>query len=172
MAAATTSVATMAKSNIRLSAGGCGLKVDITPRLSHPSHVRAALRHIIVLTVIAAAVAGDVRLCAGWHSTPEARMDCCQDESDCPMHSDQTLPAAHSTAVSQAQADACCATSEQGSSRSTSQVTALQQPALLVSIAGAPTVVPVPAASGDSRQPLASNSPPIARYLLLSVIIV
>ena len=162
----------MAKSNIRLSAGGCGLKVDITPRLSHPSHVRAALRHIIVLTVIAATVAGDVRLCAGWHSTPEARMDCCQDESDCPMHSDQTLPAAHSTAVSQAQADACCATSEQGSSRSTSQVTALQQPALLVSIAGAPTVVPMPAASGDSRQPLASNSPPIARYLLLSVIIV
>jgi hypothetical protein len=134
--------------------------------------VRAALRHIIVLTVIAAALVADARLCAGWTSTPEARMDCCQDESDCPMHGGQMPSAAHSRALSQARADACCATSEQGSSSRTSQVTAVQQPAVLVSIAGWPAVVPVPSASGESRQPLATNSPPIARHLLLSVLIV
>jgi hypothetical protein len=130
------------------------------------------VRHIIVLAVIAAALVADAPLCAGWNSTPEARMDCCQAESDCPMHSDQTLPGAHSTAVSQAQADACCATSEQGSSSSTSRVNTIQQPALLVSIAGGPAVVPLPAPPGGSRQPLATNSPPIARHLLLSVLIV
>ena len=135
--------------------------------------MRAALRHIIVLTVIAAALVPDARLCAGWNSTPEARMDCCQAESDCPMHGGGQMPsAAHSRALSQARADACCATSEQGSSSRTSQVTALQQPAVLASIAGWPAVVPVPSASGESRQPLAANSPPIARHLLLSVIIV
>ena len=148
------------------------LNVDIPARLSHPNHVRAVLRHIIVLALIATAVVADAHLCAGWTSTPEARMDCCRAESDCPMHGGQMPPTAQSQPPSQAQADACCATSEQGSSSNTSQVTALQQPGLLVSIAGGLAVVPVPAAPGESRQPLATNSPPIARHLLLSVLIV
>lgn len=146
--------------------------VDIGQPLFHAKWVRAVVRHVIVLAVMAAAVVGDLRLCAGWTSTPEARMDCCEDESDCPMHSGQTPPGGHRQAHSQAQADACCAISEQGSSSSTSQVTTVQQPAVLVSIAGGPAVVLVPAASSESRQPLATNSPPIARHLLLSVLIV
>lgn len=63
----------------------------------------------LVLSLVGAGVAP----CAGWASSAQARHDCCI-EGQCP---DQLKTDDHSTGhtgpVSQAQADACCAASEQ-----------------------------------------------------------
>lgn len=52
--------------------------------------------------------------CAGWATSPEARMDCCEDGS-CPMHAAARAHGAH-RATTQAQADSCCAVSDPGDS--------------------------------------------------------
>jgi len=54
----------------------------------------------------ALSLADGVIECAGWQSSPAARMACCESGT-CPMHRDETGAAS----VTQAQADSCCAVS-------------------------------------------------------------
>ena len=110
--------------------------------------------------------------CAGWETTAQTRHDCCVD-GQCP---DQLKNDGHSEShngpVSQAQADACCAASEQQNQQRSAQFagpTFLLLPPVdsVVITAGDltppertdPTVVPVP-------------SPPTRLHLLFSVFLV
>ena len=70
-------------------------------------------RAIAAFTVIALLGAG-VAPCAGWQSTAQARKDCCV-EGQCPeeLTSVAGHQGGHSSKPSQAEADQCCAASEQ-----------------------------------------------------------
>jgi len=116
--------------------------------------------------------AGNVAVCAGWQATPEARMACCMDGATCPMHKSDRHEHSPKRAVSQAQADSCCAAAAQrrdsaaaGSTFAASGVTAL--------VPVAAFIVPISAfMSQDWRAlvPLPVSSTP--KHLLLSVLLV
>ena len=79
-----------------------------------------AIRRLTSLALALALVAGNVALCAGWTASPAARMACCAEAGRCPMHQSETSESHDGRAVSQGQADACCAASErQGADPST-----------------------------------------------------
>lgn len=52
--------------------------------------------------------------CGGWQNTAEARMECCAQEEQCPMHAGTRASVSHD--VTQQQADTCCARSERAPS--------------------------------------------------------
>lgn len=72
-------------------------------------------RFSAVLLALALAT-GPAGVCAGWMSTPEARMACCSDGNTCPMHESESRHHGSKRAVTQADADRCCAASEQDES--------------------------------------------------------
>jgi hypothetical protein len=61
-------------------------------------------------------VGGHLAECQGWRSTAEARMACCANEEECPMHKAGQHSSVPSHRISQSDADRCCATSERGNS--------------------------------------------------------
>src|SRR5688572_16572477 len=54
-------------------------------------------------------MAGNAALCAGWMPTAEARMACCADEAECPMHKGDSHRSGSERVLSQVQACSCCA---------------------------------------------------------------
>jgi hypothetical protein len=139
--------------------------------VQHPTQMAPLLQRMVVV-LLAALTAGNTAICAGWASTPEARMTCCQDETNCPMHQGESAQGAASGTLTQAQADSCCATSEQGSSSSSSSFFELarpDQPAVSpVAAAAPPRIVVIRALAGDAPD----YRPPLSIHLLLSVILV
>jgi len=123
---------------------------------------------VLVLALVGAGSAP----CAGWESTPEARLDCCVD-GQCPGQIEADGHAAtHSGGVSQAEADRCCATSEQQNQR---QSTQFAGPTFLLPAPAA--IVVVAAADLTPRQPtdpfaVRVLSPPARLHLLFSVFLV
>ena len=71
-----------------------------------------AVRRLSAVALSLALLGGKAALCAGWAATPEARMECCAEGSECPMHAANSHHAGSKRALTQAQADACCAASE------------------------------------------------------------
>ena len=69
------------------------------------------VRRLASLAAVLALSAGNLAACAGWDSTPEARMACCADEETCPMHDAALSGSSTSHITSQSQADSCCAAS-------------------------------------------------------------
>jgi hypothetical protein len=132
--------------------------------------VLTASRYAAVLLVLI--LGADARaLCAGWASTPEARMDCCADEGSCPMHSsDETSGATRG--VSQADADRCCASSEpKDAVPSAWSFVSAPAPAMLPALAA--LALSVPAGTPGAWRP----TPPapvthVPKHLLLSVLLV
>ena len=118
-------------------------------------------------------VAGNAAICAGWMPTPEARMACCADGAECPMHKGDSHSSGSTRVLTQAQADSCCASSEGKSSNQSnpSSVTTITAAVLGVGIV-LPANVPALVLSDDWR----TSAPiPIARvpkHVLLSVFIV
>src|SRR5215813_2148240 len=72
--------------------------------------------------------------CQGWLSTAEARMTCCANEQECPMHKAGQHSSGSNHRISQSDADRCCATSEHGDSMPTS---------VKASVADGPALIPV-----------------------------
>lgn len=109
--------------------------------------------------------------CAGWQSTAEARMECCAQEEQCPMHKGTDGSASHRT-VSQEQADTCCARSERVPSTpsSSSQIA----PVTFAVVSTPPSVLLPELASlahhWESSVPIAVS--PVPRHVLLSVFLV
>ncbi|CAN5705107.1 hypothetical protein BH24ACI4_BH24ACI4_25760 [soil metagenome] len=86
------------------------MEVDVSRRFS-----------AILLVLVLGFAAGPASVCAGWMATPEARMACCSEGAGCPMHPSDSD---HSIALTQAQADRCCASSaERDAAPSTSGFT-------------------------------------------------
>jgi hypothetical protein len=127
----------------------------------------------LVAGFVAVALLGvGVAPCAGWESTAQARHDCCV-EGQCPGQFERAGHGTdHADDMTQAQADRCCATSEQqNQSRSTQFVGT----AFLL----APPVERLVALAEDIRPPdrldphaVPVLSPPARLHLLFSVFLV
>jgi hypothetical protein len=109
--------------------------------------------------------------CAGWQGTAEARMECCAQDEQCPMHKGTDGSMSHRS-ITQEQADTCCARSERVPSTpsSSSQLA----PVTFVVVSTPPAVllpaVAVLATHSESSVPIAAS--PVPRHLLLSVFLV
>lgn len=126
-------------------------------------------RRLSAVLLTFALAAGQAGVCAGWARTPEARLACCADDGACPMHRSGSEHQGATRAFTQAEADRCCAASEQDNSAP------LPIDAAFMSTNGAalpsvPALLPEPDARTDIWR--ASVAMPIAhvpKHLLLSV---
>lgn len=127
-------------------------------------------RRLVALMLIATAAVGNAAVCEGWAATPEARMACCNDGQPCPMHKGHSDGSTGTQTVTQAQADSCCALSEQEQSGQSNQAfaapvsSAVLGPGIVVPPAP-PRLVLTDAWRTASPVP----SPPVSKHVLLSV---
>ena len=128
-------------------------------------------RRLAALLLLLTLPASNV-LCAGSASTPASRMACCADPSTCPMNDPDSHHAAGGGAVSQAQADDCCALSSGDHS------TPLSTPVVFpfaVSVAFGPEpigIAPVRPPLDFVRTQLHIPPTGVRRHLLLSVFLI
>jgi len=159
---------------LRLSAAHqLGLRgFDTVSSLQHPRHVVTFSRRLAALATVLTLYVGNLAVCAGWQATAEARMECCKNGTSCPMHKSEAHGSRSTPAMTQAQADTCCA----ASSSRTESPTAVSSFAL-VNAAALPALVPsvVPVAvhaleGWRALVPLLVS--PVPKHLLLSVLLV
>lgn len=128
------------------------------------------IARVAAIVLALATASGHLALCEGWKASPASRMACCAEGVQCPMRHRPAEGARHRAAPSQADADACCAASENDQ---TSPASAYALPALVPAIPIGPALTfetPSPV-----RLPIAGESPPrqpVPRHLLLSVFLV
>ena len=132
------------------------------------------VQRLAALALTFALVAGNAAaICAGWLPTPEARMACCADGAECPMHKGDSQGSASQRVLTQAQADSCCAASERESSDQSNPAFAT---AITVAVLGAGIVLPasVPALVLTDAWRTSAPIPvaPVPRHVLLSVFLV
>ena len=144
--------------------------VDTCGGVQHPRHVLTFSRRLLAVALTALVSAGNAAVCEGWAPTPEARMACCSDGQPCPMHQGQAGGSSSAQTITQAQADACCASSEQDQSGQSNQASAAP---VSIAVLGPGIVVP-PALPRlvltDGWRPGApAPSPPVHKHVLLSV---
>jgi hypothetical protein len=141
--------------------------------VEHPRHVLRLVQRLSALTLTLAFVAGDAAVCAGWMPSPEARMACCAKGGECPMHKGDSGSSGSERVVTQAQADACCASSERENSSQpsptfpTAITNAVLGPAMVL-----PPSVPALVLSDGWRATVPIPTAPIPKYVLLSVFLV
>ena len=124
-----------------------------------------------VLTL--ALIGGNAAICAGWLPTAEARMACCADGGECPMHKGDSQRSGSGRVLTQVQADSCCASSEgQRSNQSNpSFVTAITAAVLGVGVV-LPANVPALVLSDAWRTSAPTSIAPVPKHVLLSVFLV
>jgi hypothetical protein len=117
---------------------------------------------------------GNGALCAGWASTPAARMACCAGITQCPMHASDGHSSASPRTVTQDQADSCCAASERQQPQKPSGIASpIAISAAVLGVALVVPPVPPPLVLSDGwRTILPAFTPPAPRHLLLSVFLV
>jgi hypothetical protein len=123
----------------------------------------------ILMTVV---LAGGHVAVAGWMATPDARMACCADGGACPMHESDSHAADSTRVITQAEADSCCAASEQAGSAASESVFVLSVSLASVS---SPISFVLPAAPSRPDAWRALEPVPgahVPRHLLLSVLLV
>jgi hypothetical protein len=150
------------------------LATDLTRpgQVPHARYTVTTVRRLAAIVAVLALCAGNVAVCAGWQATPEARMACCTDDAECPMRKSEGHDHSPNTALSQAQADSCCAASTQrrdspaaGSPFASSGAITLVPVVAVV----APTTAALPQ-EWRALAPLPVST--IPKHLLLSVLIV
>ena len=107
--------------------------------------------------------------CAGWMPTPEARKACCTKDGHCPMERSE---AGTPTVVTQAQADSCCAASEDHDSAPSPAATGF---VATLAVLDTPVAALVPDGASRRANELSTAPLPPARvpkHLLLSVFLV
>jgi hypothetical protein len=144
--------------------------VDTSVGLPHPTQVLSVSRRLAALMLTATVAVGNAALCEGWAATPEARMACCNDGQPCPMHNGHSDGATATQPVTQAQADSCCASSEQQQSgRSTQAFAAPVFSAVLGLGIVVPPAPPRLVVTDAWRTGAPVPSPPVSKHILLSV---
>jgi hypothetical protein len=135
--------------------------------------VTRLVRRLAVLALTFGLMAGNAAICAGWMPTPEARMACCADDAECPMHKGDSHHSGFGRVPTQAQADSCCALSA-GKTASQSNPTFVG--AITVSVLGAGTVLPAKIPAFVLSDGWRTSAPmPVAavpKHVLLSVFLV
>jgi hypothetical protein len=118
-------------------------------------------------------IAGNAALCAGWSVTAEARMACCAEGGECPMHKGRSEETRSQHVLTQAQADACCAASEQDQSKSSNPtaVTAISPAVLGVGVV-LPVITPSLMLTDGWRTVVPISTAHVPKHVLLSVFLV
>ena len=119
-----------------------------------------------------ALVAGNAAMCAGWKATPEARMACCADGVECPMHKGNSHRSGSERVLTQAQADSCCASSEGKNSNLFSPTFVAAITAVLGHGIILPANVPALVLSDGWRISAPIPIEPVPKHVLLSVFLV
>ena len=118
-------------------------------------------------------MAGDAAVCAGWQPTAEARMACCADGVECPMHKGDSQRSGSERVLTQAEADSCCALSEGKSSNQSSPTFVA---AITAAVLGTGIVLPANVPALVLSDAWRTSAPmPVARvpkHVLLSVFLV
>ena len=125
----------------------------------------------VAAALIAILVAGPVGLCEGWQVSPEARMACCVEGVACPMHTSDDTGGGAPRAVTQVDADRCCAASEQNDANPTA--TPFTGASAVVTATQSIVLPPQTDTSAWSRIVAVPNrGHTVSRHLLLSVFLV
>ena len=66
------------------------VSLTLGPSFSILREVRIFIRRLAAVILTMGLLAGNAAVCAGWLATPEARMACCAEGGDCPMHKDES----------------------------------------------------------------------------------
>ena len=153
--------------------GGANERFDSPGRLPHPNEVLSLARRVSAIALSIALAAGQAAVCAGWMPTPEARMACCSEGHECPMHKGDSHGSVSARILTQAQADSCCASAEgQNSNQSNpSLVTAITAAVLGVGVV-MPANVPALVLSDAWRTSSPIPIGPVPKHVLLSVFLV
>jgi hypothetical protein len=125
----------------------------------------------VVLTM--AMIVANVGVCPGWVATPEARIACCAENGMCPMRQGRSDGAKSGKALTQAEADSCCASSEREESTTPDlgSVVAISHPVLGDAVV-IPTRTPALVLSDSWRTVVPIPIAPVPRHVLLSVYLV
>jgi hypothetical protein len=131
------------------------------------------VQRLSAITMTLALMAGNALTCAGWVPTPEARMACCAEGGECPMHKGDSHRSGSGRVLTQGQADSCCASAEGRNSNQSnpSFVTVITAAVLGVGVvlpANVPALVLSDAWRTSSPIPIA----PVPKHVLLSVFLV
>lgn len=130
-------------------------------------------RRLVALVLALLAAGGSGPICAGWLPTAEARMACCVEGQECPMHHKESGGDTSSGAVSQAEADTCCALSEERQSgRDVPSAPVIVSAAVLGAGIVVRPVTPRPVRAEWLRPGSPGPSPPIHTHVLHSVFLI
>jgi len=143
---------------------------DRVSTVEHPIAVVGLVRRLAAVALTFALVAGNAAMCAGWKATPEARMACCADGVECPMHKGHSHRSGSERVLTQAQADSCCASSEGKNSNLFSPTFVAAITAVLGDGIILPAIVPALILSGRISAPIPVE--PVPKHVLLSVFLV
>jgi hypothetical protein len=131
------------------------------------------LHRLSALLLCLGLIAGNAAICAGWAAAPEARMACCTDDGNCSMHTRESGDSGSGRALTQAQVDACCASSERkNSSPSTPTFVATISFAALGPGVVLPTTVPALVLSDEWRTVSPVPATLVPKHILLTVFLV
>lgn len=118
-------------------------------------------------------LAGNATVCAGWAGTAAERMACCAEGHDCPMHEAESHHTGPDRGLTQAEADACCASSERETSTpSTPTFVTATSFAILGPGTVQPESVPALVLSDVWRTVSPVPTTPVPKHVLLSVFLV
>jgi hypothetical protein len=131
------------------------------------------VQRLAALALTFGLMAGNAAICAGWMATPEARLACCADGGECPMHQGDSQRSGSGRVLTQAQADSCCASSE---GRSSNQSKPSFATAITAAVLGVGVVLPANLDALVRRDAWRRSAPirlaPVPRHVLLSVFLV
>lgn len=99
-------------------------------------------------------------------------MACCSEDAGCPMHKDDSGSPGPSRTLTQAQADACCASSEREPNQSGPTVIVAISNTVLGSGSVLPATVPTLVLSDRWRISAPLPAAPVPKHVLLSVFLV
>ena len=119
-------------------------------------------------------IAGNAAVCAGWASTPEERMACCEEGRHCPMHAHEKEESGTGKGLTQLEADSCCFVSERSNSSDPPVPTLAATLSVPVTGPGValPAIVPALVLSVGWRAVLPISTAPVPKHVLLSVFLV
>lgn len=130
-------------------------------------------RRLSAVFITLGLLAGNAAVCAGWLATPEARMTCCAEGRDCPMHKSGSHRSGSGRVLTQAQADGCCTSSERENSNQPGRAFVA---AITAAVLGAATPLPADAPalvlSDGWRTSVPMPAAPVPKHVLLSVFLV
>ena len=146
--------------------------VDRASTVEHPIAVVGLVQRFAAVALTFALVAGNAAMCAGWKASPEARMACCADGVECPMHKGSSHRSGSERVLTQADADSCCASSE---GKNSNQFGPTLAATITAPVLGDGIILPanVPAVLSDGwRISAPTRVEPVPKHVLLSVFLV